>query len=445
MATEVIMPKAGMDMQEGQIIKWYKKEGEHVEQGEVLLEIMTDKVNMEVEAETSGYLLKILKHDGETVPVITTIGYLGEKGEVIEAAAASETKVVEEKAVATKESPKVEKEEVVEEVKGKVRATPAARRIAREREIDLLSVKGSGPKGRIQQIDVLNYKEDAIRVSPLARRIAEIEGVDLEGIVGSGFNGKVMKEDVLKVLGNGETEETAETQDERIQLVPMTNMRKIIAKRMSESYFSAPTFTLNTEVDMTEVKALRAKVKDMILEETGKKITITDIIMLATAKALIKHPLVNASISEDGENIILHKYVNLAMAVGLESGLLTPVIEDADKKSLTEMVLATKDIVERTMNMKLSPDELQGSTFTVSNLGMYGITHFNPIINQPNSAILGVNTTVDKVVAVNGEMKIKPMMTLSLTVDHRVIDGVVGAKFLQDLKYLLENPVAMLI
>ncbi|WP_416197297.1 MAG: Dihydrolipoamide acetyltransferase [Sporanaerobacter sp.] len=336
--------------------------------------------------------------------------------------------------------------EVVEKIK--VRATPAARRIAREREIDLSRVKGSGPKGRIQQIDVLNYKEDSLKVSPLARRIAEIEGLELETIAGSGFNGKIMKEDVLRALGNEENEENeenVEAKDERIEIVPMTNMRKIIAKRMSESYFSAPTFTLNTEVDMTEVKALRAKVKEMILEETGKKITITDIIMLATAKALIKHPLVNASISEDGENIILHKYVNLAMAVGLESGLLTPVIEDADKKSLTEMVLATKDIVERTMNMKLSPDELQGSTFTVSNLGMYGITHFNPIINQPNSAILGVNTIVDKVVPVNGEINIRPMMILSLTVDHRVIDGVVGAKFLQDLKYLLENPVAMLI
>ena len=445
MATEVIMPKAGMDMQEGQIIKWYKQEGEYVEKGEILLEIMTDKVNMEVEAETSGYLLKILKQDGETVPVITTIGYLGEKGESIPDVGSNENKKVEEKQTEIKEKPKkVEKEEVVE-VEGKVRATPAARRIARERDIDLFNVIGSGPKGRIQQIDVLNYKEDAIKASPLAKRIAEAEGIHLEDVVGSGFNGKVMKEDVLKALGNGKEESANVDENERIEIVPMTNMRKIIAERMSESYFAAPTFTLNTEVDMTEVKALRAKVKDMILEETGKKITITDIIMLATAKALTKHPLVNASLSEDGENIIIHKYVNLAMAVGLESGLLTPVIGDADKKSLTEMVLATKDIVERTMNMKLSPDELQGSTFTVSNLGMYGITHFNSIINQPNSAILGVNTTVDKAVPVDGEIKIKPMMMLSLTVDHRVIDGVVGAKFLQDLKYLLENPVAMLI
>ena len=447
MAIEVIMPKAGMDMQEGQIIKWYKNEGDYVERGEILLEIMTDKVNMEVEAETSGYLLKILKNNGETVPVVTPIGYIGEKGEEIPEVKESKETVQDKLEIKEEiEEIKTKEEPEVLEIKDKIRATPAARRIARERNINLFEVKGSGPKGRIQQIDVENYKEGDIKITPLARRIAEVEGIDLENIIGSGFEGKIIKEDVLKLVGKEEKNITEEVmEDGRTRVVPMSNMRKIIAKRMSESYFSAPTFTLNTEVDMTKVIELRRTVKEQILEETKKKITITDIILLATARALKNHPLVNASLSEDGENIIYHDYVDLAMAVGLENGLLTPVIRGADKMTLTEIVVAAKDVTERTINMKLLPDELQGSTFTVSNLGMYGITHFDPIINQPNSAILGVNTIVEKLVPVDGKAKVKPMMTLSLTVDHRVIDGVVGAKFLQDLKSLLENPIKILI
>ncbi|MBU5439108.1 dihydrolipoamide acetyltransferase [Tissierella sp. MSJ-40] len=327
----------------------------------------------------------------------------------------------------------------------KVRATPVARRIAREKGIDLFNIKGSGPKGRIQKIDVENYKENELKVTPLARRIAEIEGVDINTVAGSGLAGKVTKEDVMKALGKEEIKETKEekVEEENTKVIPMSNMRKIIAQRMSESYFTAPTFTLNMEVDMEKSLELRKEVKDHILKETGKKVTITDIVLLATTKALMKHPYVNASL--DGDNIILHDYVNLAVAVGLDEGLLTPVIKNAHKMTLTEMVIAAKDIQERTMKMKLSPDELQGSTFTVSSLGMFGISHFNPIINQPNSAILGVNAITEKVVPIDGEIKIKPMMTLSLTLDHRVIDGVIGAKFLQEMKYLLENPMTMLI
>ncbi|WP_343231698.1 dihydrolipoamide acetyltransferase [Tissierella simiarum] len=446
MITEVIMPKAGMDMQEGTIVKWMKKEGEYVEQGEVLLEIITDKVNMEVEAETSGYLLKILRNAGEKVPVITTIGYLGEKDDKVPEGEGTPDIAEDSKKEENEEVAKtLYKEEIRTVSIDKVRATPVARRIAREKGIDLFNIKGSGPKGRIQKIDVENYKENELKVTPLARRIAEIEGVDINTVAGSGLAGKVTKEDVMKALGKEEIKETKEekVEEENTKVIPMSNMRKIIAQRMSESYFTAPTFTLNMEVDMEKSLELRKEVKDHILKETGKKVTITDIVLLATTKALMKHPYVNASL--DGDNIILHDYVNLAVAVGLDEGLLTPVIKNAHKMTLTEMVIAAKDIQERTMKMKLSPDELQGSTFTVSSLGMFGISHFNPIINQPNSAILGVNAITEKVVPIDGEIKIKPMMTLSLTLDHRVIDGVIGAKFLQEMKYLLENPMTMLI
>lgn len=436
MATEIIMPKAGMDMQEGQIIKWKKKKGEYVEKGETLLEIMTDKVNMEVEAEVSGYLLEILYEAGAKVPVITTIGYLGEKDEEI---------IIEDKIEKVEEKPEVEDNKVEsaketkeksQDILGKVRATPAARKIARDNELDLFQIRGTGPNERIQKIDVENYLENSSKATPLAKRIAEIEGIELESISGTGIQGKIVKNDVLDALYDSD-------EDTRVQVVPMSNMRKIISERMTESYFSAPSFTLNIEVDMSKSLDFMKDAREIIMKDTGKKLTITDIILFATTKSLMKHPYINASLS--GDNIILHDYVNLAFAIGMEQGLLTPVIMDAHEKTLTEMVLSAKDLQERALNMRLSPDELRGSTFTVSNLGMYDITHFNPIINQPNSAILGVNTIVEKLAKENGEIISRPIMTMSLTVDHRVIDGVIGAKFLQELKYFLENPMSMLV
>ncbi len=214
---------------------------------------------------------------------------------------------------------------------------------------------------------------------------------------------------------------------------------------MSDSYFTAPTFTLNYEVDMTELISLRKKVMDTIMENTGKKITVTDLISFAVVKTLMKHKYVNSELSADGTQITLHNYVNLSIAVGMDDGLLVPVIKGADKMSLSELVVASKDIIKKALAMKLSPSEQSGSTFTISNLGMFGTQSFNPIINQPNSAILGVAATVEKPVVVDGEIVIRPIMTMCLTIDHRVVDGLAGAKFMQDLKKLLENPLAMLI
>lgn len=438
LATEIIMPKAGMDMQEGQIIKWKKKKGEYVEKGETLLEIMTDKVNMEVEAEESGYLLEILYEAGAKVPVITTIGYIGEKDEKIvikdrvDKAEEADKKVEVE---STKEIEKPDRKEV-EDLPNKVRATPAARKIVRDNSLDLFKIQGTGPNGRIQRADVENYLQRDFKASPLAKRIAEVEGMDLEDIIGTGIQGKIVKDDVLDAL-------YIDGEDDRLRIVPMSNMRQIISDRMTESYFSAPTFTLNIEVNMDKTLDFVHEAREIIMKETDKRLTLTDLILYATTKALTRHPYINASLS--GENIVLHDYVNLAFAIGMEQGLLTPVIMDAHEKTLTDMVVSAKDLQERALNMKLSPDELRGSTFTVSNLGMYGITHFDPIINQPNSAILGVNTIVEKLFKEDKEIVSKPMMTLSLTVDHRVIDGVIGAEFLQELKYLLEHPMSMLV
>ena len=339
----------------------------------------------------------------------------------------------------------------------KLRATPAARSLAKRLGIDLFKIQGSGAKGRVhkEDVEVFNY-EKRIHISPLAAKIAADYGIDLENVTGSGHNGKIMRDDIMKLIGKSqETQEPVKKEEAKAvkqeqavgdtETISMSPMRKVIAKRMSESYFTAPTFTLNYEIDMTEIKALRAKILDTILENTGKKVTITDIISFAVIKTLMKHKYINSSLSEDGSQIIFHNYVSLAIAVGMDDGLLVPVIQNADKMTLSELVVNSKEIVSKALAMKLSPAEQSGSTFTISNLGMYGVQSFNPIINQPNSAILGVAGTVDKPVLVNGEIVVRPIMTLSLTIDHRVVDGLAGAKFMQDLKKLLENPISMLV
>ena len=345
-----------------------------------------------------------------------------------------------------------------------LRATPAARAYARENGIDLSQVKGTGAKGRVHKDDVVDYKLNAkAKISPLAARIAEVEGINTDGIVGTGPKGKIMKADVLSVLNGSASEAVAsasevaapasaksakapnENQWGVVETVPMSPMRKVISKRMSESYFSAPTFVVNVEVDMTELLALRKKVVDAIIEETGKKATVTDFISLAVIKSLMKHPYVNASLSSDEKEMYLHHYVNLSIAVGMDSGLVVPVIKGADKMSLKELVVASKEITTKALAGKLKPDEMADSTFTISNLGMYGVKSFVPIINQPNTAILGVSATVQKPVVLNGEVTVRPIMTLTLTADHRVVDGLEGAKFMKTLKEAIENPLSLLI
>ncbi len=339
-----------------------------------------------------------------------------------------------------------------------VRATPAARFYAKEHNIDLSEVRGSGPKGRVHKCDVEEYKlSSRVKISPLAKRIAEIEKLDLTGVKGTGHGGKIMKEDVMALLGKGEqadvkatpspekTSEKASSTEGEIEVVPMTSMRKVIARRMTESYLGAPTFLVNGEFDMTNIIELRKQVQDTIIAETGVKSTVTDFISLAVIKALVKHPYLNASLSADGKEIHLHKYVNLAIAVGTDDGLLVPVINNADKMSLKELVVASKELVTKTLDGKLKPDEMAGSTFSISNLGMHGVDHFTAIINQPNSAILAISATKKKPVVVDDEIVIRPMMSVALTLDHRVIDGLEGAKFMQTLKSNIENPLSLLI
>lgn len=343
----------------------------------------------------------------------------------------------------------------------KLRATPAARAMAKKLALDLSLVEGTGANGRIHKNDVISYKDEITpRISPLAKKIAEANNIDLTKVVGSGYRGKIMKEDILNFIKPQSLKQETKVLDSpqevlketpalvsKEEIIPMSPMRKVISKRMCDSAFTAPTFTLNYEVDMTEILALRKKLIEPIMAKTECKITVTDLISLAVIKNLMKeeHKFINSSLSEDGKDIIIHKYVNLSMAVGLNGGLLTPVVKNADQLSLSQLVVQLKDLVKKAQQMKLKPDELSGSTFTISNLGMFGVKSFNPIINQPNSAILGIASTVEKPVVRNGEIVIRPIMEICLTIDHRVVDGMDGAKFMVDLKKTLENPMELFI
>ena len=454
------MPKLGVDMQEGEIIEWKKQEGDVVNEGDLLLEIMSDKTNMELEAEDSGVLLKITRQAGETVPVTEVIGYIGAEGEVVadnvaSAPAAEPAPKVEE--VATVEAPVVATQAPVVHEGGKVRATPKARKVARELGIDLTQVPGTGAKGRVHADDVENFKGAQPKVTPLARKIAADLGIDLASVSGTGFGGKITKEDILAISAPAQVKEAAaapvvEAKPEKVlpegvEVIPMSAMRKAISKGMTHSYLTAPTFTLNYDVDMTNLMALRKQVLDPIMNKTGMKVTFTDLIGLAVVRTLMKeeHRYLNASLIDDAQNIELHKFVNLGIAVGLDDGLIVPVVHGADKMSLSEFVVASKDVIKKAQAGKLKAAEMSGSTFSITNLGMFGTKSFNPIINQPNSAILGVSATIQTPVVVDGEVVVRPIMGLCLTIDHRIVDGMNGAKFMVDLKHLIENPMELLI
>ena len=460
MAFEIIMPKLGVDMQEGEIIEWKKQEGDVVNEGDILLEIMSDKTNMELEAEDSGVLLKITRQAGETVPVTEVIGYIGAEGEVVadnvaSAPAAEPAPKVEE--VATVEAPVVATQAPVVHEGGKVRATPKARKVARELGIDLTQVPGTGAKGRVHADDVENFKGAQPKVTPLARKIAADLGIDLASVSGTGFGGKITKEDILAISAPAQVKEAAaapvvEAKPEKVlpegvEVIPMSAMRKAISKGMTHSYLTAPTFTLNYDVDMTNLMALRKQVLDPIMNKTGMKVTFTDLIGLAVVRTLMKeeHRYLNASLIDDAQNIELHKFVNLGIAVGLDDGLIVPVVHGADKMSLSEFVVASKDVIKKAQAGKLKAAEMSGSTFSITNLGMFGTKSFNPIINQPNSAILGVSATIQTPIVVDGEVVVRPIMGLCLTIDHRIVDGMKGAKFMVDLKHLIENPRELLI
>ena len=443
MAKVIVMPKLGLTMTEGTVSKWLKHEGDTVKEGEGLFEVETDKLTNTIEASVSGVLLKIVAAEGAEVPCLKPVAVIGEPGEDY-AALLGGAAPAEPKAGAA--APAAPAAPAPARAPGeRVLASPAAKKLAKSLGIDISLVSGTGPKGRITEEDVKNYKpagaapspmpEDSgpkVKASPLAAKVAADIGVELKDIPA---HGRVLAADILAaVQGAGTGPAPAAPREEA---VPMNGMRKAIANNMLNSHMTSPTVTFNLGIDMTELKRLREQLKS-----DDVKVSYTDLLVKIVAKALTEFPLLNCSV--DGNKIIYKHYVNMGVAVALDNGLVVPNVRDADKKTLSEISAEVKELAAKAREGRLPMDALSGGTFTITNLGMYGIESFSPIINQLEVAILGVNTMEDKVVVVNGEICVRPIMNLSLTADHRVVDGSVAAQFLQRIKKLMENPALLL-
>ena len=431
----LVMPKLGLTMTEGTIVEWFKKEGEEVKKGEKLFAVETSKLTNEVEAPASGVLRKIIHKDGK-LAVLEPVGILAGADEDISdllKKAGSSENLEAEKKVEKQEKPKIEKEE--EKNTGKrIKASPKAKRLAKELGVDLSNVEGTGPGGAISIEDVENYQpeeETKVKTSPTAEKVAENLGVDINKIEKSE---RIMKDDVVGYKNFEMLKEMADPVETREK---MTNMRSVISERMSQSQETSAAVHYNLSVDTREMKRLRDKLKPI------KKITYTDIIVKIVSRVLLEFPILNSSV--DGDEIIKRNYTNIGVAVALDEGLIVPVVKYANIKGLKTISDDIKELADKARSNTLQPDEMTGGTFTVSNLGMFNIESFTPIINQPEVAILGINTIKETAVKVDGELQFIPMMTLSLTADHRVVDGSVAAQFLNRLKEYIENPNILIL
>lgn len=453
MAQEVLMPKLGLTMTEGTIEEWKYKEGDSVKKGDILFSVATDKLTNDVEAEADGVLLKILLPEGETAPCKAVIAYIGEAGEVIAEGGASAESTAAQAPASSAAAVPAKAPAATRDPGTPVLASPAAKKLAKEKGVDLALVAGTGPKGRITLEDVEAYltapKADEpaakVKTSPLAANIAEELGVDVSKIQ---TDGRVMKADVLTAAGVCTAAPAAEAApaisagDNDEPPVKVNPLRRSIAANMANSWHTSPRVTYTFAVDVTAMKALRAKLKDS-LKEQGIKLTYNHILMKVVAKALMEFPDVNASFADN--MLTRHKHVNMGLAVAKGDGLIVPNVKNADSKSLAEIAKETEALIEATRSGKIDMKDMTGGTFTISSLGPYGVRSFSPIINQPELAILGVCDIVDTPIVCNGEIVIRPMMNLCLTADHRVVDGVMASKFMKRVVELLENLYLLLI
>jgi pyruvate dehydrogenase E2 component (dihydrolipoamide acetyltransferase) len=416
----ITMPRLSDTMEEGTVASWLKKVGDTVEEGDILAEIETDKATMEFESFYSGTLLHIGIQEGEGAPVDSLLAVIGPEGTDVDAVLKAQTgggssssKPKEE--TASKEAPKKEEapktETTATQDGSRIFASPLAKKIAEEKGINLSNVKGSGDNGRIVKRDVENYQPSQT-TAPTTEKTADASAP------------------VAPIsLPVGE---------ESVEEVKNSTMRKVIAKRLGESKFTAPHYYLTIEVDMSNAMASRSQINNL----PDTKVSFNDMVLKACAMALKKHPQVNTS--WNGDTTVYKHHVHMGVAVAVDEGLVVPVIKFADQLSLTQLGATVKDLAGRARSKKIAPNEMEGSTFTVSNLGMFGIQEFTSIINQPNSAILSVGAIVEKPVVKDGQIVVGNTMKVTLACDHRTVDGATGAQFLQTLRAYLENPVTML-
>lgn len=441
MATSVVMPALEMTQESGRLVAWLKREGESVEKGEPLMEVETDKVTIEIEATDSGILGGVLIKENDVVPVGQTIAWILAPGEKPPASSPLDSHSGRASTLGTKTE--VKKQGPVKNVS--VEVSPVARRIADEHGIDIAALGSNGK--RIEKADVLAYIDSTrqtqpvtasvsthlIPASPKARRLATEHGIDISLLKGSGPDGAVLAEDVPFEATTISATGTLET--------PSTVWR-VMAEHMISAWTTVPHFYLIREVDATNLIAWRANIVSKVEKQTGVKPTYTDLLVKLIGFTLRGHPRVNASWA-DGQ-IQYNNAINVGLAVAIDNGLIVPVVREADSSSVGEIATQRKDIVERAQTRKLRPTDISEGTFTLSNLGMYNVDVFNAIVNTPQAAILAVGRIAERVIALNGQPVVRSMMTVSLSCDHRVVDGARGAQFLDDLANLIENPLGML-
>ncbi len=412
MPIEILMPALSPTMKEGNLAKWVKKEGDKIKAGDVIAEIETDKATMEVEAVDEGTLGKILVAEGtENIPVNSCIALLLDKGE--------DKKSLENYS-----------------------AKSAA--VAPKKEEKIISA----PAISHHQPAASNQHSSAFKASPLAKRIAKEEGVSLSGISGSGPHGRIIKEDVMDLINSGGVLSGAVRRNsQEFSAIKNNNIRKVIARRLLESKQNVPHFYLSCELKIDKLQELRAALNEVApQDEKGNpayKISVNDLIIKATAMALKKVPEANSAWSE--EAILLYNNIDISMAVAIDGGLITPIIKNADQKTIQAISKESKELAKKARDGKLQPEEFQGGSFSISNLGMFGIDNFAAIVNPPQSCILAVARAVEKPVVEHGQIKIAHMMNVTLSSDHRSVDGAVGAEFLKALRRYIEHPILMLI
>lgn len=444
MAIEVLMPKLGLTMEEGTIEEWKFKVGDTVKKGDILFSVATDKLTNDIEAEDDGVLISILVGEGETVACKTVIGYLGAAGEQAPTSGAAPAAAAPavSAAPAAPAAPAAAAAPVARPAGEYVLATPYAKKLASEKGYDLSAIAATGYNGVIVARDVdAHVAGPHIKASPVAAKMAAELGVDLAAIGSDGQ--RVMKADVQAAVAPAAAPaapaEVAEDEDEVIKVTPM---RRAIAKNMENSWHTSPRVTFTRPFDATGMKDLR-KAINKALEPKGIKVSYNHIIMKVVSLVLRDYPDINGSFADN--KLTHHKHINMGLAVAQPSGgLVVPNVKDCDKKSLAEIAVEADKLAKDGKAGKLGMDAMKGGTFTITNLGNYGLTNFSPIINQPELAILGVCAMIDTPVVRDGQIVVRPMMNLCLTADHRVIDGVQAAEFLQKVCEMLENPVLML-
>lgn len=445
MSHEMIMPKLGLTMTHGKITRWLKKEGDRVLVNEAVLEIETDKINSDVESPVDGYILKILAEEGEDKEITTPLCIIGEKDELTDG--------------------QNDKIEINAKAPTGVRIfiTPVAKMLAKQNGLDYSKLYGTGPEGRVVKKDIVKQLEEnghpadnnlnavtrETRITPLAKKMAQENGIDFTKIIGTGPDDRIVKEDIQAAVDAGRklissTDAVQEPADRFIvKKVPLAGIKKIVAARLTQSKHDIPHVYFKISVDASNMMELKNKVSEAMIARTGRKLSLNDIIVKAVAAAIEGFPDFNASLVEN--EIIYYKNANIGIAVNSERGLVVPVVRNAGEKSLSELCSNLGELVDKARSGKLSLEDMTGGTFTVSNLGVYHIDEFSAIINPPESAILAVGRAAETPCVRNGEIVIRSVMNLTLSVDHRIIDGALAAQFMKKLKDILEDPYLMLM